>query len=211
MKLHGYWRSSCSYRVRIALALKGLAYDHVAVHLVAGGGEQHRADYQAINPMRQVPSLILDDGVVLTQSVAIMEYLNEVYPEPALLPKDPVARARARAMVEVVNAGIQPLQNLAVLNRVRDELAGDSKAWAMFFMKQGLDALEALAASQTSEFLASDSPSMADACLVPQLYNANRFSFDLPSWPTLHRVNQACLAHPAFQKAHPDLQPDASS
>lgn len=208
MKLYGYWRSSASWRVRIALNLKGLGYEYVPVHLVRDGGEQHGADHQARNPMRQVPVLEVEGGRLISQSLAILEYLEEVHPEPALLPADPLLRAKVRQLAETMNSGIQPLHNLAVLQHVQS-LGMDSKAWGAHWVNRGLQALEAVVAESAGRFCVGDQPTFADACLVPQLYAARRFDADLSLAPTLLRVEEACAALEAFQKAHADNQPDA--
>ena len=215
--LHGYWRSSASWRVRIALAHKGLPYDNQPVHLVRDGGEQHSDDYRALSPLAQVPTLIIDDAdapggtLQLTQSLAIIEYLDERFPDPPLLPASKAGRALARQHAEVINAGTQPLQNLYVLQRVKDALGCDSKAWAVHFITRGLTGLEALASRTAGDYLIGDAVSVADLCLIPQLYNARRFGIDLSAMPTLLRVEARCQALPAFIAAHPDQQPDAQA
>lgn len=208
MKLYGYWRSSASWRVRIALNLKGLGYEYVPVHLVRDGGEQHGAAHQARNPMRQVPVLEVPGGRMISQSLAILEYLEEVHPEPALLPADPLLRAKVRQIAETMNSGIQPLHNLAVLQHVQS-LGADSMAWGAHWVNRGLQALEAAVSEHAGRFCVGDQPTFADACLVPQLYAARRFDADLSLAPTLLRVEEACAALEAFQKAHADNQPDA--
>jgi len=205
LKLYSYWRSSASWRVRIGLELKGLAYEYVPVHLVQDGGQQHAGAHHERNPMNQVPVLEIGD-LQLTQSLAILEYLDETYPGAPLLPEGAVGRARARQLAEVVNSGIQPLQNLHVLQKIGAE-GGDKGAWGKYFIQRGLDALEAMAGD--TPFLAGDEPSIADICLVPQLYNARRFQCDLDTWPKLLAIEARCEALPAFQAAHPDQQPDA--
>lgn len=207
MKLYGYWRSSCSYRVRIALNLKGLAYEQEAVHLVQG--DQHAGAHLARNAKAEVPVLELDGGELLTQSVAICEYLDEIHPSPSLLPRDAMAKARVREMVEVVNAGIQPLQNFAVLKAV-GELGADKKAWIQGVIERGFVALEKLAAKSAGRYLHGDSVSLADVVLVPQVYNALRFEVDMAQFPTLKRVHEACEELDAFKRAHPSAQPDAA-
>lgn len=210
-RLYGYWRSSATWRVRIGLHLKGVEHRYEPVHLVRGGGEQHGEAHQARNPMGQVPVLEVEGPhgpVLLTQSLAILEWLDERYPAPPLLPADPLGRARARALAEVVNSGIQPLQNLGVGRRVAD-LGGDVAAWNHAVIRDGLRALERMVAGETTAFLAADHPTIADCCLVPQLYNARRFSVDLADCPRLVAVEAACVALPAFQAAHPDVQLDA--
>ncbi|MEZ4400286.1 MAG: maleylacetoacetate isomerase [Kofleriaceae bacterium] len=214
--LHNYWRSSASYRVRIALALKELAYEYRAVHLIADGGHQHAADYTAKNPMAQVPTLeVLEDAghtVTLTQSLAIIEYLDERWPHHPLLPAGVThaamaARARVRTLAEIVNAGIQPLQNLSTTRAVK-ALGGDDQAWARGFIATGLAAFQA-AAADGGRFAVGDAPTVADCLLVPQLYAARRFGVDVERYPRLAAIEAACLALPAFAAAHPDRQPDA--
>lgn len=212
MKLYGYWRSSATWRVRIGLNLKGLVYDYQSVHLVKDGGEQKTDTHRARNPLAQVPVLEVEhDGrlVYLSQSLAILQWLDEVYPAPAILPADAFARARVRQLAEVVNAWIQPLQNLDTLARV-EALGGDRNVWARSVIHDGLTALESTVADTAGQFLVGDSPTLADICLVPQLYNARRYGADVAPFPTLLRVEAACTALPAFQAAHPDVQPDAT-
>jgi maleylpyruvate isomerase len=218
MILHGYWRSSCSWRVRIALAYKGIAYEPRAVHLLRDGGEQRADEYRAKNPMAQVPLLEVEEGGRthrIAQSLAIIEYLEERQPEPTLYPGDAFARARARQIAEIVNAGIQPLQNLSVLQHLKHQLAVDEQAWARHFVARGLEALEAAVAeaasaegAQAGRFAVGDAVSVADVCIVPQIYNATRFGIDLASYPTLRRIDAACNELPAFAESHPDRQPD---
>lgn len=210
--LYGYWRSSASYRVRIGLALKGLSYGTSPVHLLRGGGEQLGEAYREKNPMGQVPTLeVIEEGrapLRLAQSLAILEYLDERFPEPPLLPASAEERATARQLAETVNAGIQPLQNLSVLRHLKN-LGVDERAFARRWNEAGLAALEALASRTAGAFLVGDAVSMADCCLVPQLYAARRFGVDPAAYPTLARVEAACLALPAFRAAEPDAQPDA--
>lgn len=211
MKLFNYWRSSASYRVRLALSFKDLAYEYVAVNLVKG--EQHEGPHRARNPWGGVPVLeVVEDGktVQLPQSVAIVEYLEERYPQKPLFPKGAVERAKVRAMVELVNSGIQPLHNLQVLNYVKDVAKGDSKAWAEHWIGKGLDALEAMAKDTAGQYLFGDAFTFADACLLPQLFGARRFaSVDAAKLPTLVRVEAECLKHDFVQRARPENQPDA--
>lgn len=209
MILFGYWRSSCTWRVRIALSSKGLSYKNKPVHLVREGGEQHLAAHRLRNPMAQVPVLELESGQQLSQSMAILEYLEERYPRPALLPADPLARAKVRQLAELVNAGVQPLQNLAVLQHIGRE-GLDSKSWGRHYMHLGLDALERATASDDSVFLVGDTPSFAELCLIPQLYNARRFDCELQRWPRLLEVEAAASVLPAFAASHPDNQTDAA-
>lgn len=209
MKLYSFWRSSCSWRVRLALGIKGLSYEVVPVHLL--NAEQHAAGFDQKSPLRQVPILELEhagSSVRLTQSVAIIEYLEETHPTPALYPKDALLRARVRQLVEMVNAGIQPAQNLHVLNEI-DRLGADKKAWATAFIARGLLALESAAAPLAGESLVGDSVTAADLFLAPQLYNARRFGMDLSALPTLLRAEASLKRSPAWAAAHPDAQPDA--
>jgi maleylpyruvate isomerase len=212
MKLYSYWRSSCSWRVRIALNLKGLSYTYEAVHLLRDGGQQNTEAYQAVSPLRTVPTLEFEEGGVvrrLSQSLAILEYLEERYRTPALLPADPLLRARARMLSEMVNSGIQPLQNLSVLQFVKNELKGDDKAFAAHWNMRGLAGLEATVKETAGTYCLGETVSLADICLVPQLYASRRFGVDLTPYPTLTRIEAACEKLPAFQAAYPDRQPDA--
>ncbi|WP_426754835.1 maleylacetoacetate isomerase [Myxococcus sp. Y35] len=213
LRLYSYWRSSASWRVRIGLHLKGLKFDYVPVHLVKDGGEQNGAAYRAVNPMRTLPTLEWTeaDGTArrLSQSLPVLEYLEERFPAPALLPADAYLRARSRMLAEMVNSGIQPLQNLSVMQRVKQELHADDKAWSAYWNARGLEALEAAVQLTAGRFCVGDTVSLADVCLVPQLYGARRFGVDLAPYPTLLRIESECQALPAFQAAHPDRQPDA--
>lgn len=208
MKLFNYWRSSASYRVRLALEFKQLRYEYVPVNLAKG--EQHEAAHLTRNPWHSVPVLQLDSGELIPQSVAIVEYLEEVFTAKPLFPTSALDRARMRALVEVVNSGIQPLHNLQVLNYVKDTLKADAKPWAEKWVGQGLDALEAMAKSTAGAFLVGDAFTFADACLVPQLFGARRFaSVDPARYPTLMRVEAQCLSLDFVQRARPENQPDA--
>ena len=212
MRLYGYWRSTCSWRVRIALSYKGIAYEYVPVHLVRGGGEQHRDEFRARNPMSHVPVLELElDGRPrhLAESMAILELLEERVPEPSLLPRDPFLRARARQLASVVVSGIQPLQNTKVQGWVRDQLGADERAWCRHWVIPGLEALETLTRETAGTFSVGDEPSFADVCLVPQLHFSRRFGVDVEAYPTLRAIERACSALPAFEQAHADRQPDA--
>lgn len=209
--LHGYYRSSASWRVRLALNLKGIEYITQPVHLVREGGEQWSDAYRAMNPAAEVPTLEID-GLVLGQSIAIMEYLEETRPDPALLPAEPSARAQVRRLAEQVNASIQPLQNLRVLQRLSRELGASDdarNAWAHHYIEFGLAAYEALVAKSAGRYSVGDSVSIADCCLIPQIYNADRFGVDLSGMPTIRRVVANLYELPAVQAAHADKQPDA--
>lgn len=214
MRLFSYWRSSASWRVRIGLRLKGLAYEYVPVHLVQR--EQKSGEHHARNPMEQVPALELELGgrrVVVAQSIAILELLEELHPEPALLPRDPYLRARARELAEIVNAGIQPHQNLSPMQRIDALSPGAGKEHAKLANELGLAAYEERAKEVAGRFSVGDAPTVADLCLVPQLYSARRFGLeDLEArYPTLLRIEAACAELDAFRGAHPDVQPDAPS
>ncbi len=212
MLLHTYWRSSSAYRVRIALGLKGLSYEPRFVHLLRAGGEQKQPQFLSKNPLGQVPVLELsDDGpvVFLNQSLAIIEYLEERFPTPALLPRDLLARARARELAELVNSGIQPFQNtgtMKFLAEVAPEL--DKSRWSRHFLGLGLASLETRARELSGRFLIGDEVSIADVLLVPQLYAARRLEVPLEAFPTLLRVDAECSKLEGFANAHPDRQPD---
>jgi maleylpyruvate isomerase len=214
LRLHNYWRSSASWRVRIGLNLKGLKYEYVAVHLLQDGGQQHSDAYRALNPMRTVPTLewTAEDGAVrrLSQSLAILELVEALHPTPALLPKDLYLQGKARMVAEMVNSGVQPLVNLAVLQHVKAELKGDDKAWASYWIARGLEAVEAAVKPTAGRYCLGDEVSLADICVVPQLYGARRYGVDLSPYPTVLRIEAACNALSAFQAAHPDRQPDAA-
>jgi maleylpyruvate isomerase len=212
LTLYGYWRSSSTWRVRIGLALKGLGYRTVPVDLLQG--EQWQPALGERSPLRQVPVLEVErpghPPLRLVQSMAILEWLEERAPEPALLPRDVDGRARVRALAEHVNAGIQPLQNSVVLKTLREKVPGWDAEWARTFIARGLEGLEAaVRAGRTGRFAHEDAPGLADCYLVPQLYNARRFGLDPAPYPTLLAVEAACQPLSAFQAAHPDRQPDA--
>lgn len=205
MQLHGFWRSSATWRVRIALAHKRLAHTYVPVDLIAGA--QHDPAFRRLSPMGQVPLLVLDDGATLSQSVAILELLEELHPDPPLLPRAPLARARVRELTELVNAGIQPLQNTAVRLHV-ERLGLDPRAWIDQFVRPGLHALEQLAQRTAGRFCVGDELSFADLALVPQLYFARRFAIDIDAFPTLRKIDSECEPLECFRVAHADRQPD---
>lgn len=208
MILHGYFRSTASWRVRIALGLKGLVAEQVSHHLRRG--EQRTPDYLALNPQGLTPTFVTDDGAVLTQSLAICEYLDEVHPEPALLPSDPVERAKVRAVALAIACDIHPVQNLKVLQHLRDLGLAEEMvtAWATSVIDEGLDAVDRLLAGTEGPFAFGDRPGLADLCIVPQLGNARRFNVDL-RWPRLLAIEAACLELGAFKAAAPGAQPDA--
>ena len=210
MELYHYWRSSCSWRVRIALNWKQIPFELVPVHLVANGGEQHSAEHRALNPMRELPVLSIDD-VHIGQSMAILEYLEEAYPSPALLPADALERARVRQMAEVVNSGTQPLQNQRVMKYLGsgfDFSREQQLAWSRYWIALGLRGLEALVDKHGGDFCHGDAVRFADLCLVPQLYNARRFEVDIAEFPNLTQVEARLNQLPAFAASHPDRQPD---
>lgn len=213
MKLYTYFRSSAAWRVRIALALKGITADDEFIHLLKSGGQQKTAAFRAVNPMGLVPALVLDDGTVLTQSIAIMEYLEETHPEPPLLPEDPEARARVRAFALGIACEIHPLNNLRVLRYLKDAIGqsdASRDAWYRHWIAEGLTALEtAVHDTSAGPFLFGAAPGMADVCLVPQMANARRLKCPVDAYPTLLRAEAAALAVPAFRASAPDRQPDA--
>lgn len=206
--LHSAWRATAPYRVRIGLALKGLAYDYAPVDLLAG--EQRGEAYRAINPQGLTPALIVD-GRVMTQSLAILEWLEEVQPEPAILPRDPVGRAVVRAMADIVACDIHPLNN----QRVARALAGlgvadaDQHAWLHRWINDGFSTLEPMIARHGQGFCFGAQPGLADCCVIPQVYSARRFGVDLAGYPAIVAVAEQAALHPAFAAAHPDRQPDA--
>ncbi|MEM7604454.1 MAG: maleylacetoacetate isomerase [Myxococcota bacterium] len=211
LTLYGYWRSSSSWRVRIGLELKGLAYETVPVHLVKN--EQRDEAFIARSPLGQVPVLAWNEGGVthqLTQSMAILQFLDAVVPEPPLLPQSPLLRARALEASEIINAGIQPLQNLRMLMQI-ERWGGDRKAFGAEVIARGFNAVEQVIVKSRGEFAVGERPTIADCCLIPQIYNARRFGVDLEPFPTIRRVDAACSQVDAFRRSHPDLQPDAQS
>jgi maleylacetoacetate isomerase len=214
MKLIGYFRSSAAFRVRIGLNLKGIAVEHASRHLRKG--EQAAPDYAALNPQKLVPTLVLDSGEILTQSLAILEYLEETHPEPPLLPRDPVDRARVRALALITTADIHPIQNLRVMGYLRDKFGQTEEsafAWSRHWIETGFDAYEASIAKdrKTGSFSHGDRPTLADLCLVPQVFNAARFKVDMTRYPTIQRIYATCMKQPAFDAAQPSRQPDAEA
>ena len=213
MKLYTFFRSSASYRVRIALNLKGIQCEPAPIHLRRGGGEQLTAAYRAINPQALVPALE-DDGKILTQSLAIIEYLDETHANPPLLPKDPVDKAIVRSMALVIACEVHPIQNLRVLNYVKatyHQTDEQVNQWAQHWIDLGLDALQAMIVAQPKrgQFCFGDTPSLADICLIPQLGNARRYGCDLAKYSTILTIEKNCHAIPAFAAAAPENQPDA--
>lgn len=208
LKLYTYWRSTTSYRVRIALNMKGLAYESHPVNLVKG--VQRSAEYQAMNPGKGVPVLELDDGTVLTQSLAILDYLDRVYPDPTLLPSTPIERAKVMAAAHVIALDIHPVNNLRVVQHLGK--MGHSKAdgveWMVHWMNEGLTAFQAMLPGDT-RFAFGDTPTLADICLVSQLYNGHRWGVDMAPFARLIEIEETCLALPAFADARPEAQPDA--
>jgi maleylacetoacetate isomerase len=209
VRLYSYYRSSAAYRLRIALNLKGLAYDYAAVNLLQG--EQKSAAYLDINPAGLVPSLELDDHSVLTQSVAILEWLEETHAQPPLLPRDALARARVRAMVNLIACDIHPICNVGVVNHLKSQLQADEAAvrnWFTTWMQRGFRAIEQFVASSDGPYCAGDAPTLADVCLVPQVYNARRFDIPLQAFPRIVDITAHCLGLDAFAAAAPEQQPD---
>jgi maleylacetoacetate isomerase/maleylpyruvate isomerase len=213
MKLYTFFRSSASYRVRIALNLKNIPYDQAPIHLRRGGGEQSMTAYKSINPQALVPALE-DDGKILTQSLAIIEYLEEKYPQPAILPADPADKAFVRSLALVIACEVHPIQNLRVLNHIKstyNQTDAQVNRWAQHWIDLGLSAIEQmiLAQSRRGSFCFGDAPTLADICLIPQLGNARRFGCELAKYPTILEVEANCMAVPAFANAAPEKQPDA--
>lgn len=209
MILHGYWRSGTSYRTRIALNLKGLAYETRGVDLRQGA--QKTTDFLALNPQGLVPAIEVE-GAVLIQSPAILEWLEEAHPQPPLLPSDALDRAQVRAMAALVECDIHPLNNLRILKALREDFGADqaaTDAWAGRWIAAGFDALESLVQRHGDGWCWGDRPTLADCCLIPQIYSARRFNVDMKTWPALAAIEARAEAHPAFQAAHPDRQPDA--
>ena len=214
LTLYSYWRSSAAYRVRIALNLKGLAYQQVPVHLVKDGGQQHSADYLALNPQGLLPLLVDEDngGVRIAQSLAILEYLDEVFPVPALLPADPAQRAQVRALALHIACDIHPLNNLRVLQYLSTEFGASDEAksaWYRHWVDNGLAAVEQGLAVFDGRLSLGERPGYLEACLIPQLYNARRFDCDLSGYPRILALAARCEALEAFKNAAPEVQPDA--
>jgi maleylacetoacetate isomerase len=210
VKLYTYFRSSAAFRVRIALNLKGLAYEMVSVHLTRGGGEQHKPEFQKVNPQMRVPALELSGGDVLTQSLAIIEYLDEIEPEPPFLPADALERAHVRALAQLIACDIHPLNNTSPLRYLKRTLKHEQPeidAWYHHWVIEGFTALERML--KPGPYAYGAHVTLADICLVPQVFNARRLQVPLDAFPKIVSVEQACLALPAFDKARPEKQPDA--
>ena len=211
MKLYNYFRSSASWRVRIGLALKGLDYDYASIHLAKN--EQFTGAFANQQVSHLVPALVLDDGHWLSQSMAILEYLDETHPEPPLLPRDAIGRARVRALAQDIGCDIHPLNNLRVLRYLKSDLGQEQQTvdrWYRHWIATGLAIVEQRLAGTAGRFSFGDAPGLADCLLVPQVYNAQRFDCPLDNYPTVLRVNAACLQLPAFAGTHPDACPDAA-
>jgi maleylacetoacetate isomerase len=210
VKLYSYFRSSAAYRVRIALNLKGLSYETVAVHLIKDGGHHKRPEYRAVNPQMRVPALALSSGDVLIQSLAIVEYLDEVYPEPALLPADALARAQVRALAQIIASDIHPLNNVGPLRYLKNPLKHEQAeidAWYHHWILTGFEALEEMLRPGPYSF--GSQVTIADICLVPQVFNARRLKVPLDAFPKIVGIDAALQKLPAFEKARPENQPDA--
>jgi maleylacetoacetate isomerase/maleylpyruvate isomerase len=207
--LHSAWRATAPYRVRIGLALKGLSYDYAPVDLIAG--QQREPAYRAVNPQGLTPALDLGDGTVLTQSLAILEWLEETHPQPPILPAGALERQLVRTMALIVACDIHPLNNTRVgrkLNKMGVDQAATSD-WIQGWIRDGFDALEPLVAKHGGGFAFGEGPTIADCCLIPQVYSANRYEVDLGPYPAIRAVAEHAARHPAFQAAHPNRQPDA--
>jgi len=210
VKLYSYFRSSAAYRVRIALNLKGVAYDTISIHLVKEGGLNRRPEYRAINPQMRVPTLVTPNGDTLIQSLAIIDYLDEIYPEPPFLPKDPVARAKTRGLAQIIACDIHPLNNTSPLRYLKREMHQEQSAidaWYHHWVIEGFQAFEALA--QPGPYTCGSEVTVADICLVPQVANARRMKVPLDDFPKIVGIDAACLKLEAFDRAQPQNQPDA--
>jgi len=210
MKLYSYFRSSAAYRVRIALNFKGLTYETVPVHLVKDGGHNRRPEFRAVNPQMRIPALVAPTGEVLIQSLAIIEYLEETQPDPPLLPKDPIARAKVRALADIIACDIHPLNNVGPLRYLKREMHQEQSAidaWYHHWVIEGFEALEALV--QPGPYACGAQPTITDVCLVPQVNNARRLKVPLDTFPKILAIESACLKLPAFDRARPERQPDA--
>jgi maleylacetoacetate isomerase len=210
VKLYSYFRSSAAYRTRIALNLKGLSYETVSVHLIKDGGYNRRPEFRAINPQMRVPALAIPGGEILIQSLAIIEYLDETHPEPPFLPKDPIARAKVRGLAEIIACDIHPLNNTSPLRYLKHQMGQEQSAidaWYHHWVREGFAALEALVGP--GPYAYGNAVTLADICLVPQVFNARRLKVPLDAFPKIVAVEAACLRLPAFERARPENQPDA--
>jgi maleylpyruvate isomerase len=210
VKLYSYFRSSAAYRVRIALNLKGIAYETASVHLVKDGGHNKRPEFRAINPQMRVPALVTPAGDVLIQSLAIIDYLEATYPDPPLFPKDPIARAKARALAEIVACDIHPLNNIGPLRYLKNVMGQEQSAidaWYHHWVIAGFEAIEALI--ESAPYACGDQVTLADLCLAPQVYNARRLKVPLDKFAKILAADEACLKLAAFERARPENQPDA--
>ena len=210
MQLYSFFRSSAAYRVRIALNLKGMRYDTVAIHLQKEGGLNRRPDYKAVNPQMRIPALRLDSGEVLIQSLAIIEYLDEIHPQPPFLPRDPIERANVRALSQIIACDIHPLNNVGPLRYLKNEFGQDQAkidAWYHHWIVEGFAAIEPMIKAGPYAF--GPDITLADICIVPQVANARRFKVPLDGFPKIVAVDAACSAHAAFAAARPENQPDA--
>ena len=210
MKLYSYFRSSAAYRVRIALNFKGLPYEMVPIHLTKDGGHQRKPEFVAVNPQMRVPALALDSGDVLTQSLAIIEYLDETHPKPPLLPADPLARAKVRAVAQMIACDIHPLNNLVVLQYLKRGMKHEQPeidTWYHHWVIEGFKAIEAMVSP--GPYICGKDVTLADLCLVPQVFNARRLKVPLEAFPKIVAADAACLKLAAFDKARPENQPDA--
>jgi len=207
LKLYTYWRSTAAYRVRIALNLKGIEYESLPVHLVKDGGEQHKPEYKALNPQGLVPALVTEGGVVINQSMAIMEYLEAIYPDVSILPIDAIGQAKARAMAQMIVSDIHPLNNLRVLKILKNSWNQTQvDVWYAHWIQQGFTALEQMLEGSNFSFMNEMYPCISDICLVAQVYNAERFNVPLDDYPRLMEINQRCIELPAFKQAAPEAQ-----
>ncbi|OWZ23858.1 Maleylacetoacetate isomerase [Phytophthora megakarya] len=211
--LYSYWRSSCSWRVRISLEWKNIAYEYRAVHLLNSGGEHLKDEYTTLNPNQRLPTLVVD-GHALPQSGAILEFLEETHPEKPLLPSDPVARAQVRNLCAIIGCDIQPIQNLEVQVKATEDAPEEQRAakkqdWSRYWIQRGFEALEKELVKTAGTYCFGDEVTLADLYLQPQVYNANRVGVDMTKYPIIARISTALEAVPAFQKAHPSQQPDA--
>jgi maleylpyruvate isomerase len=210
VKLYSYFRSSAAYRVRIALNLKGLAYETISVNLIKDGGHNNRPEYRAVNPQMRVPALVTPTGDVLIQSLAIIEYLDETHPDPPFLPKDPIGRAQVRALAQIIACDIHPLNNVGPLRYLKHEMhqeQGAIDAWYRHWVIAGFEAFESLV--RPGPYSCGGQVTMADLCLVPQVYNARRLKVPLDEFPKIVGIDTACLKLSAFERARPESQPDA--